>query len=166
MNKNQRIDDGRFGQLLRGLRKIQLRLSREEDTAEMVESLQMAELWLREYVEPWQCPDCGWFAKIPEFDSDPRRCPTCSGQSVFPYGYMECERMNRQLALLAQCATHYARKKEGQVAQRTLEQITRVKLDGSYRVPQGVGVPAAKGTKCGGQKKPQRFKFRKLKFWG
>lgn len=127
------VDDGRFGDHLRGLRKLQLRLSREKDSEEAVKALQQTERWLREYVEPWQCPDCGWNGKVPEFDADIRRCPMCDCRNCFPYSYLEVERCSKQMSLLLQCTKYYSgRPGIGRVAQDTMKAVNAVRVTGNY----------------------------------
>lgn len=118
------------------------------------EALDIAIFALREYVEPWRCPDCGHTMKIPEFQHDPRKCPKCGGRSMFPYAYLEIERMNKQLRLMLQCLTHYARKRHGHLAKETLRRVNEVDIRGDWAPPDA------------STKKNGRSWFKVPRFWG
>jgi hypothetical protein len=99
--------------------------------------------WLRNYIDPWLCPDCGHTSKVPDSDHDPRACPRCNGNRMFPYSYLEAERMNKQLTLMLQGLTYYAQKSNGHMAKKILKEISEVRLEGTWKPVSGAGIPEA-----------------------
>lgn len=78
---------------------------------------------LKEYVEPWSCPICGHQRKIPADRNNKRNCPKCHNNHMFPYGYLEQQRMNGQMKLLLQCVQYYKELPNGRVATETLKNL-------------------------------------------
>lgn len=132
-------DDSRHGVLIRSLRKSAM-LLKNSNPAES-EDILTAIHWLKEWVEPWSCPDCGFTTKVPGSDIDPRHCDRCGGNRMFPYSYLEQERMNKQMTLMLSCLTHYARKRHGHMAQETLRKLADVQLTGT--TPRGAAMQGA-----------------------
>lgn len=92
--------------------------------------------WLRQYCEPWLCPRCQNNVKVPDSDSDPRWCSRCGGKDMFPYAYLEVERMNKQMRMLLLCATHYSAKANGHYAREILAQLSEVRVTGRVKPSQ------------------------------
>lgn len=82
--------------------------------------------WARAYIEPWMCPSCGKTVKVPEDRKKPRLCMGCLKEGMFPYAYLEQERMAPQLKLLLECVQHYAKTHDGEIAKYTLSQLSSV----------------------------------------
>ncbi len=78
---------------------------------------------LREYIESWSCPMCGYQTKIPHDHKDKRACPKCLNKHMLPYAYLEQERMTKQMALLLQCASYYKKQPNGQIAVEMLNKL-------------------------------------------
>ena len=94
--------------------------------------LDEVKFWMRSYIEPWQCPACGCYQKVPEFDSEPRKCPKCGSRAMFPYSFLEAERMNAQLSIALQCVNYYSRKSNGKVAKQTIQSLSQVDPKGAW----------------------------------
>lgn len=78
---------------------------------------------LKEYVESWSCPMCGYQTKIPHDHEDKRACPKCLCKEMFPYGYLQQERMTKQLALMLSCAQYYTQQSNGYMAKESLKKL-------------------------------------------
>ena len=89
-----------------------------------VVALENACYWMRQYIEPWICTECGASTKVPYNKRKPRWCAQCeSKNSMFPYAYTEQTRMSNQIKLLLNCAQYYAKRNGGEVAQGALRKI-------------------------------------------
>lgn len=134
-------DLSRFGLMLETLGRIQAVLNHHREPL-LAAEVETAIFWLRNYCEPWMCPACGNHLKVPDSDATPRDCPRCGGNRMFPYAYLEAERMNAQIGLMIGGLTYYSKRQNGSVAQKVLREVGDVKLNGSWRPPAQTGVSA------------------------
>ncbi|MEE8298421.1 MAG: hypothetical protein V3R67_03480 [Thermodesulfobacteriota bacterium] len=81
---------------------------------------------LREYIEPWQCPDCSSLFKIPENPDDKRQCPNCKNNNCFPYVYIQQEIANNRLKILLPCAVFYEKQPNGGIAKEAIMALGNV----------------------------------------
>lgn len=103
------------------------RLSAQQETAEKrVEALKLSVYCLKQYIDPWSCPICGFQTKIPHDHQNKRNCPKCLNKHMFPYGYLEQERMSNQMTPLLACAQHYKDQPNGSMALQTLKILAEV----------------------------------------
>lgn len=138
-------DASRFGLLIESLERVSAKLVESRDPL-LAEEVRLAAHWLRQYCEPWLCPACGLTLKVPDSDRSPRDCPKCGGDRMFPYAYLEVERMSAQMTLMLGGLTHYAKRGQGHVAQQILSQVGDVKLTGSWRPPVSTGADGRSRT--------------------
>ena len=86
---------------------------------------------LSNYCEPWICPDCGNYVKIPHNRRKPNVCNRCSGTAMTTYAYMEQHRMSWQLAKLLECLQTYANRwLFGKLAKKVLKDVQKVPKPG------------------------------------
>lgn len=88
-----------------------------------IDALELAVYSLKEYIESWSCPMCGYQTKIPHDHEDKRACPKCLCKEMFPYGYLQQERMTKQLALMLSCAQYYSQQTNGLMAKESLKKL-------------------------------------------
>lgn len=88
-----------------------------------VDALELGVYCLKQYVESWSCPMCGHQTKIPHDHENKRLCPKCENEHMFPYGYLQQERMTKQLALMLSCAQYYTQQANGVFAKESLKKL-------------------------------------------
>ena len=91
-----------------------------------IAALKLAVYSLKEYIESWNCPMCGYHTKIPHDHKDKRACPKCLNKHMLPYAYLEQERMTKQMTLLLSCAQYYKDQPNGQFALEALKKLADV----------------------------------------
>ncbi len=90
------------------------------------EAISLAIYCLKEYIESWSCPMCGFQTKIPHDHKDKRKCPRCLNSHMFPYGYLEQERMTKQMTLLLNITQYYSTQGNGAPAKEALRNLAKV----------------------------------------
>jgi len=86
-----------------------------------------AEFCIKNYCEPWTCPDCGRTTKIPDDHKCPNLCGKCKNKGMMPYSYLEQHRMSWQINALLKCVQTYANKWFfGRLAKKVLADIHKV----------------------------------------
>lgn len=98
---------------------------RVNDYLDRAATLKYTAFCMKEYIEPWSCPDCGHVRKIPVFLKKPGECPKCLNTHMMPYAYLEQKRMDGQLRWILQCITWYSKQPNGQVATRCLKGLAQ-----------------------------------------
>lgn len=145
--------EDRFNMMIGRLSEVARKLKDDDPAAETILS---AMHWLREYTEPWQCPDCGHNSKVPEFDHMPRLCSKCGSDRMLPYAYLEVERMNKQMRLMLQALNYYAKRRFGHVAMEALKKCNSVQLNGDWQP----GAPTQSATWENKKPRNRWFTFR------
>lgn len=141
-------NDSRHDNMLNALREVSKEL-RAQGKMALAEEVKTAAYWLRQWVEPWMCPDCGTHTKVPFSDLTPRVCIRCGGKKMFPYAYLEQERMNRQALIMLSALQKYAQKRYGHLAQAVLKEIGNLQLRGE--TPRGASMPGLVNSDPGGR---------------